>query len=964
MYSVAMRSLIVVALVAFTVAARADVLTQHNDLARTGANLSETLLTPRNVDGRRFGKLFTRAVNGMLYAQPLYMASVPFATGTRNAVFLASMHNVVYAFDADDPAASAPLWSATLEPPVPLPDSNIGAACGTYKDVAVEIGIVSTPVIDSGRQLIYVVTFSTDGAGHYSHHLHALSILDGSEQLGGPVALAASVPGSGSGSVTGNIAFQSQYENQRAAITLANDTLYIAFASYCDSGPYHGWVLAYDAANLSQTAVYNTTADGSEGGIWQSGQGLSADSNGKIYLSVGNGTFDFNTGGIDLGEGFTRLSATLQVEDWFVPFNYAALNTADLDVGSTGLLLVPGTTQVIGGGKAGVLYVADGSNLGHVHTSDNNQIAQFFQLTPSGGLYGSPIYWSGPSGPTVYVWGMNDPLKAFHFDGTKLVTPPAAQNPVELPKQPGGILSLSANGASDGVLWSNMSTGSSANQQVVPGLLRAFDASDVTHQLWTSQDQASRDGSGNFAKFCPPTIAGGKVYLSTFSGQMVAYGLLPSAMPLAASPSPGTFGQPVTVTATVLAPSPGMPTGQVQFFDGASPLGSGTLDGAGQARWSGPLAIGTHQLGASYPGDGNFPAVSASPVPEVVNRAASTTALSSSANPAPPGSVTLSAQVTGVVPATGSITFEDGTTTLGTVGLDGSGQASLDVMLTQGTHALSAVYSGDGNVLGSTGNLSQVVVGFAVTLAASPTPSPARYGDSVRVDVSATSGAGTPSGTITLLDGTTALGQATLDGNGRAAVSFTAGPPGDYTLTVDYSGDVARSPASLSLALTVAQAPSTTGLVVQAAGDQFLAIGSVSGGAAGTPTGSLHIVDGQNPLAIVPLDASGVAEWSGPLTAGAHTLTAVYDGDSNFLGSQSPPVTVTAGPVAPDDAGAPAPDLATAVPPPSGGCSCTVGAGAADSPPWLLLPLLAIIALHAHSLARRHRRSARRRAAR
>jgi Bacterial Ig-like domain (group 3) len=958
-----MRSLILVVLVALPGRAPADVLTQHNDLARTGATLSETLLTPRNVDGRRFGKLFARTVNGELYAQPLYMAAVPLSSGTRNLVFLASMHNVVYAFDADDPATSAPLWTATLEPPVPLPDANIGSACGTYRDIAVEIGILSTPVIDAARQLLYVVTFSTDGSS-YSHHLHALSVLDGSEQLAGPVALAASVPGSGDGSVAGSVAFQSRYENQRAALSLSNDTIYIAFASYCDSGPYHGWVLAYDASNLSQSAAYNATADGSEGGIWQSGEGLSADASGNIYLSVGNGSFDFNTGGIDLGEGFTRLSASLQVQDWFVPFDYVTLNQRDLDLGSTGLLLVPGSTQVIGGGKSGVLYVADGSNLGHLHASDNNQITQFFQLTPSGGIYGSPVYWSGPSGPTVYVWGVNDALKAFHFDGTKLVTPPAAQNAVEAPKQPGGILSVSANGVSDGVLWSNMSTGASANQQVVPGVLRAFNAADVSQQLWTSQDQPARDSSGSFAKFCAPTVAAGKVYLSTFSNQMVAYGLLPAGLPLSASPSPAALGQTVTLTATVLAPSPGMPAGEVQFFDGASPLGNSTLDGAGQARWSGSLAVGAHTLGASFPGDGNFPAVSASPLPELVTAGASATTLSSSANPAPPGSsLTLSAHVTGPAAPTGTITFKDGTTVLGTTMLDDSGTATLEVMLPQGTHALGADYSGDSNLLGSTATLAQVVEGAPVTLAASPTPSPARFGDSVRVDVSASSAGGTPSGTVTLLDGATALGQAALDGNGRAAILFVAGAPADYTLTVQYSGDAARSPASLPLALTVTRALSRASLVASAAGDHFLLLASISGGAAGTPTGSVRFLDGSSALGTAQLDASGVAAWSGALPAGAHTLTAAYDGDADFLGAQSAPIDVTASPAAPDDAGPTAtPDLAGGGLSPSGGCSCDATGGGADSPPWLLFSLLAIIRFHAHPLARRHARRARRRA--
>jgi hypothetical protein len=265
-----------------------QVLTQHYDNARTGANLQETALSPASVAPGTFGKLFELSVQGHVYAQPLYVEAVAFpGIGPRNALYVATMRNRVYAFDAD--AAGAPLWSRSLGPSVILPDANIGP--GTYRDIADSIGVVSTPVISLDRQALYVVAMTRDG-NQYHHRLHALDLATGNEKLGGPVTIQGSVPGTGDGSLNSVITFTSNFQNQRPGLLLANDTIYVTFAAYGDQDPYHGWVFGFDAATLSQRPrIFNSTRFGGRGGIWMAGQGPAADAAGNVYAMSGNGTF-------------------------------------------------------------------------------------------------------------------------------------------------------------------------------------------------------------------------------------------------------------------------------------------------------------------------------------------------------------------------------------------------------------------------------------------------------------------------------------------------------------------------------------------------------------------------------------------------------------------------------------------------------------------------------------------------
>ena len=514
-----------------------EVLTQHNDLARTGANLQESTLTTGNVNGAQFGKLFSYRVDGHVYAQPLYAQGVTIpGRGVYDVVYVATMHNTLYAFDANNAFAGAsPLWSVSLGPSVPMPDPTIGSACGSYRDIFYEIGVLSTPVIDRATGTIYVAAKTKEGTA-YVDRLHALDLGTGAAKLGGPVTITASVTGT-----LGARTLQSVYANQRASLLLANGRVYVSFSSYCDTGSYFGWLLGYNAANIAQAPiVYTPAQDGTQSSIWHAGQAPAVDAAGNIYVITGNGSFNGHTGGRNLGNAYIKLSPSLTVLDWFVPYNYAALNSADLDLGSAGPMLIPGTSLVVSGSKEGKLYIVSADNMGRHQSGSDSQIVQTFKAF-TGHLHGSPVYWNGPNGPTVYFWAEDDYLKGYRFAGGLLGTTPFTQSTFTAPRgMPGGMLSISASGAAagTGILWANVPLHGDANQALQFGVLRAFDASNLTRELWNSQSNAARDAFGKFAKFVSPTVANGRVYQPTFSKQVVVYGLLGSIATPGPTPTP------------------------------------------------------------------------------------------------------------------------------------------------------------------------------------------------------------------------------------------------------------------------------------------------------------------------------------------------------------------------------------------------------------------------------------------
>ncbi|MBS1786669.1 MAG: hypothetical protein JST85_03055 [Acidobacteria bacterium] len=482
-----------------------------------------------NVNSRQFGKVFSRAVDGQIYAQPLYVSQLQFADqSVRNVVFVTTEHNSVYAFDADDATATDPLWQANLGTPVLSSDIS-----PTYRDMMPEVGVTSTPVIDPDSKTIYLVAKSKETADEsYHQKLHALDLLTGEEKSGSPMEITASVPGTGVGSVDGKVIFDPLYQLNRPGLLLLNGVLYLAFGSHANRGPHHGWLMAYKADTLQQVAVFNTTPDSEGGSIWQSGQGLVADDKGNIYLTTGNGPFNLQDGHRDYGDCALKFSTRngLSLVDYFTPHNTDVLNQFDIDLGAGGPVLLPGINRLVFAGKDTVLRVLDTENLGGFDPQ-TDQIVQQFQPSPNR-FFSSPVYWESPVyGKVIYYWASGDTLKVFKLINGKLQEFEAAHSSAmtENGISNAAPMSLSANGskAGTGILWATGSLGGDANRSIVPGILRAFDASDVTRELWNSEQIGDRDSVGSFAKFCPPTVANGKVYVPTFSGQLQVYGLLP-----------------------------------------------------------------------------------------------------------------------------------------------------------------------------------------------------------------------------------------------------------------------------------------------------------------------------------------------------------------------------------------------------------------------------------------------------
>ena len=512
--------------------AQVSILTRHNDLQRTGQNLSETILTPANVNVDHFGKLYSRPLDGELYTQPLYVPNVAIpGKGTHNVVYLATAHNTVYAFDADSNvgANAVPLWQINFGPSVP-------SAVIPTEVLPVEIGIIGTPVIDPVSKTLYVAA-KTYFNENQNYSLHAIDITTGAEKPNSPVTISATAPGTADGGEV--VSFVPEKHLQRPALTLVGNTVYVAFASHEDYSPYHGWIMAYDATTLALTSVHCNTPNGDAGGIWMSGEGLTADGNNNLYYVGGNGDYD---GAFNFGESILKLSPALSILDWFTPFDFNYLNSIDFDLGSSGSIGIPNTNLLVSGGKNGKIYLLNTDNMGKFQAGSDNQVVQWFQAC-AGHIHSSMLYYESPTrGRVIYAWGENDYLKAWTFNGSLIETTAADQSAMKVaPGYANGPgMSITANGhlPNTGILWSNLPLGDAVHAQV-PGILRAFDASNLSNELWNSQMNANRDDVGNWAKWVPPTVANGKVYLATLSNQLDVYGLLSAEGSLNLSATPG-----------------------------------------------------------------------------------------------------------------------------------------------------------------------------------------------------------------------------------------------------------------------------------------------------------------------------------------------------------------------------------------------------------------------------------------
>ncbi len=512
-----------------------SVLTQHNDNSRTGWNDNETALTTANVNAQLFGEVFTLSVDDQVYAQPLVAGSVYIGGGYHNVVFVATVSNTVYAYDGDNGTL---YWQKSFTAPGMRPPQHTdmtGACNGSYQDFSGNIGIVGTPVIDAASGTMYFVARSTTGSS-FVQFLHAVNIVDGTDVAGSPTKITATTNGTGDGSVNGVIAFDAQHQNQRQGLTLLNGIVYLTFSSHCDWGPYHGWILGYDAATVQQRIVYNDTPNGYAGGMWESGTGMAADAAGNLYVVTGNGTVGDAGDPTNLSNRaesalkLTPTGSTLRVASYFTPTNYQFLNSYDLDYGGMGTFLIPDSGYYLTGGKDGNLYLLNQDAMGG-YLPSSNQVQQVVTLGGSNtNMHCQPAYYKGSSKEFVYVWSENDPLRAIPFDRASNLLSPQTQvlsSAARPTGQSGAVLSVSSNGAQDGtgILWASYASSGDAEHAVSPGILRAFDANDISKELWNNQQNAQRDAAGTYAKFAAPTVANGHVYLPTFSNRVVVYGL-------------------------------------------------------------------------------------------------------------------------------------------------------------------------------------------------------------------------------------------------------------------------------------------------------------------------------------------------------------------------------------------------------------------------------------------------------
>ena len=508
-----------------------SVLTQHNDVLRTGQNVSETLLTPSNVNSEQFGKLFTQPVDGMIVGQPLVVPGLSFPDGTHDAVYVTTQHDSVFAFDANNNTGSnaSPLWSVSfINPGAGITSVPVKNYDGCPATGFTEIGVTSTPVIDPVSGTIYVLAKTLEN-GQTIYRLHALDLITGQEKLGGPVELGGAVSG---------ITFNPLTELQRPALLLSNGVIYVAFGGNgCDSFLYYGWLFAVNVSGqtMTQSAVFLTTPNKREGGIWQGGGGPAADAEGNVYFATANGLFDGDLGGPDWGDTVLKMQlggSGFGVVDYFTPSNQYTLGTTNKDLGSGGVTLFPNQNQapvyeMIAGGKLGTLFLINRDSMGEFNSVSDNIVQEVPNAT-AGEIDSVESYWNN----NVYVVGLGDYVKVFSLTNSMLSSSPASESAMTL-FQPWST-SVSANGTTNGILWA---------VNAIPPVFYAFDATNLATTLYTSNENAKRDKPGqvSLTHFSAPTIANGKVYLSG-NGQLFAYGLLPALTPVAGNNQSGAEG--------------------------------------------------------------------------------------------------------------------------------------------------------------------------------------------------------------------------------------------------------------------------------------------------------------------------------------------------------------------------------------------------------------------------------------
>jgi hypothetical protein len=542
--------------------AQVSVLTYHYDTSRSGLNSQETILTTADVNYQQFGKLYSYPVDGYVVAQPLYVPAVSIpGIGIRNVVYVATSHDSVFAFDADNTNGASVLWQTSFIDPANGVTSVPISVNGCSGIGLTEVGIMGTPVIDPTTNTLYVNVKTEETSGgttNYVHRLHALDITTGAEKFGGPVVISAVAPGAP------YMVFNSQHQNQRPALLLSNGVLYIAYGSNgCDMFA-HGWVLAYDAATLQQLAVFNTSPNGIEASLWQSGDGLAADSSGNLFVMTANGSFDANTGGTEYGDSFLKLdysNGSLNVSDYFTPYNQATLAAQDLDLGSGGVMLLPDQPGayphlVVGAGKTGDVYLVNRDSMGGYNSANNSQIVQWLP-SAIGPFYSTAVSWNN----MVYFAANTDAVKGFSLSNGLMSTTPAVMS---LKYPVAGTPVISANGTTNGIFWF-------IRNPPTP-ILSALNATNLK-EIYNSTQAGTRDSLGGTAHFISPTVANGKVFVATQT-QLVVYGLFPNLAIGSGNNQTGTVGSALASPLTVRLYNPysGAPISgvTVTFSDGGA----------------------------------------------------------------------------------------------------------------------------------------------------------------------------------------------------------------------------------------------------------------------------------------------------------------------------------------------------------------------------------------------------------
>jgi hypothetical protein len=882
-----------------------NVTTFNYDNARDGQNTNEYVLTPENVNSTQFGKLFTIAVDGCVYAQPLYLANVKnIAGGTHNVLYIATQHDSLYAIDAN---TGAILWQTSFIDPANgiTTVSNTDVDCG---DIVPENGITGTPVIDPSSGTIYMIVRTKEN-GVFFQRLHALNVATGAEVFGGPVVIAASV----SGPHGTTVSFNPLIQNSRPGLLLDNGHVVIAWASSCDLGPYHGWLMSYNASTLAQEAVLNTSPNGIKSGIWMSGDGIAADDNGNYYFATGNGTYDGSTLN-DYGDSIMEVgpasNGTLPVLDWFTPWDQGSLSSEDSDVGSGGVLLLPDLPAglayqhpLVEMGKEGTIFLLDRDNMGGYCSTCINVDIQIVQEinNASVGIWGSPAYWNG----NVY-WSSNNGdenltsnLLAFSFNANNsglLSTAPTSQSTYVFGHGTGTPV-VSANGTSNGIVWllDNSSYKKSCCQA-----LYAFDATNLANMFYNSnQAGGSRDVPGGAVKFTVPVVANGMVYVGS-QLQVSAYGAIVSTTTaLVSNVNPAYVTQTVTYTATVTAEN-ATPTGSVTFNQGSTILATLPLT-SGRATYATSYSVnGTDKITASFTGtpDTNYAASTSPVLKEVIDLlpATSTTTLSVSATSIYVGqSVTMTATVSstfGTPPDGEIVTFTSGGVAIGTGSLSGGVATYITSTLAVDTHSLLAKYGGDANFKSSQSpKITLIVSKYPTTTVLTSNLSSSNYGEPVTLTANVTTSGPSPTGQVNFLKGATSLKKDLA--NGVAILTTTVIPLGSDSLTANYLGEGNNgtsvsapivqtvSPTVITRTLASPPNPSTAGKSVK-----FTATLTSNGG---LPVGSaITFSYNGSTLGSANVSDSGTASFSTTtLPQGNDQVEATYAGSDDYDGGLS-----------------------------------------------------------------------------